>query len=83
MTAMQAPTLAEALASLFGKSENGQGSTNQPETSEGSQELTETELITLANEAFDNAQAAMQSGNWARYGEYLTQLEQYLNMLAE
>lgn len=30
------PTLAEALASLFGKSENGQGSTNQPETSEGS-----------------------------------------------
>ena len=56
---------------------------DQPETSEGSQELTETELITLANEAFDNAQAAMQSGNWARYGEYLTQLEQYLNMLAE
>ncbi len=77
------PTLAEALASLFGKSENGQGSTNQPETNEGSQELTKTELITLANEAFDNAQAAMQSGNWARYGEYLTQLEQYLNMLAE
>lgn len=78
------PTLAEALASLFGKSDNQQpGAAEQPGTTGGSGELSDTELITLANEAFDNAQAAMQSGNWAKYGEYLTQLETYLNMLAQ
>ena len=76
------PTLAEALASLFGKSENGQGSTNRT----GNKRRIAGAYRDRAYNPrkcvrFDNAQAAMQSGNWARYGEYLTQLEQYLNML--
>ncbi|MCI8631030.1 MAG: COG1615 family transporter [Firmicutes bacterium] len=78
------PTLAEALASLFGKSDNQQqGPGVTPGTTDEPHELTQAELINLANEAFDNAQAAMQNGNWAKYGEYLTQLETYLNMLAQ
>ena len=43
----------------------------------GSQE----ELIQKANEAFDKAVAAQQSGDWAAYGDYLKELQQYLNAL--
>ena len=75
-------TLAEALASLFGQNGSA-GGIQTPTSSDDPSQLTKTELITKANEAFDNAQAAMQSGNWSKYGEYLDQLESYLNQLAE
>lgn len=76
-------TLTEALASLFGVSDGNGEQTVTPGPSDNTDELTNAELITLANEAFNNAQSAMQNGNWAKYGEYLDQLEMYLNMLAE
>ncbi len=50
--------------------------------SEGSQ-LTQSQLIDKAVEAFENAQEAQQSGDWASYGEYLAELEDYLTQLAE
>ena len=75
-------TLAEALVSLFGKNESGDGISSST-SSESSSQLTKSELITKANEAFSNAQSAMQSGNWSKYGEYLNQLESYLKQLAE
>ena len=44
--------------------------------------MTQAELIAKAQEAFNKAQEAQQQGNWAAYGTYLEQLEDYLNQLA-
>lgn len=79
-------TLAEALNSIFGEGSVGDGSENeeqQTDQNQESKELSQTEIITLAQEAFTNAQQAQQSGDWAKYGEYLRELEKYLNMLSE
>lgn len=76
-------TLADALNSLFGEgsAEESEGS-EEGETSGGSDaELSQSEIIAKAQEAFDNAQQAQQDGDWAKYGEYLIELEKYLNML--
>lgn len=82
------PTLAEALNSLFGEgsaeespgSESGGGEAASGTSDES---LSQTELVTKAQEAFDNAQQAQQDGDWAKYGEYLNELDKYLNMLSE
>ena len=80
------PTLAEALNSLFGEgsAEESPGS-NKGQASSGASEasLSQTEIVTKAQEAFDNAQKAQQDGDWAKYGEYLNELDKYLNMLSE
>lgn len=78
-------TLAECLVSLFGDAaeegvENPVGG-DQPGVGNGT-ELTQTELIQKAVTAYDNAQAAMQQGDWAAYGRYLDELESALNQLA-
>ena len=39
------------------------------------------ELIQKANEAYENAVNAQKSGNWKKYGDYLDELEKYLNQL--
>ena len=75
------PTLAAALDSLFG---TGTGTVTEtpgqtPPPSTGT--LTKEELIRLANEAFENATAAQQSGDWSSYGQYLNQLKSYLTQL--
>ena len=44
--------------------------------------MTQTELIQKAVEAFENAESAQKDGDWAAYGEYLDELEKYLNQLA-
>lgn len=78
-------TLQQALISLFGDAGSESGGKNpaepQPEQDEG-RDLSQSELITLANEAYDNAIKAQQNGNWAAYGTYLEQLESYLEQLA-
>ena len=90
-------TLAEALDSMFGKGasavldgtgaepdyEIGQetyqpGQDSRPEETEG---MSFEEIAALAQEAYDQAQAAAQAGDWAAYGEYLYQLGQYLGQL--
>lgn len=85
-------TLGEALRTLFGneigeldhvgevdapQGETGEESQGETAVISGSQE----ELIQKANEAFNNAVSAQQSGDWASYGDYLKQLERYLNAL--
>jgi len=79
-------TLAEALNSLFGEgsAQESPGSADAEEK-EGTadKELSQAEIIAKAQEAFDKAQEAQQSGNWAKYGEYLNELDNYLNMLSE
>lgn len=81
------PTLAEALNSLFGEgsAEESPGSGKEGEASSGGSKeaLSQTEIVTKAQEAFDNAQKAQQNGDWAKYGEYLNELDKYLNMLSE
>ena len=83
-------TLAEALNSLFGEgsaqespgSEEASGNTDSS-AGESDSSLSQTEIITKAQEAFDNAQEAQKDGDWAKYGEYLNELDKYLNMLGE
>ena len=89
-------TLGEALKTLFGKdigslvnvgevdapagepdAEGDEGSDGQGSAVTGSQE----ELIQKANDAFNNAVAAQKSGDWAAYGDYLDQLQRYLQAL--
>ena len=88
-------TLEECLVSLFGEeaadsidasdesvTQESSGDGGQTETGQPSEELSQTELIQNAVTAYDNAQAAVQSGDWAGYGRYMEELEQILNELA-
>ena len=45
--------------------------------------MSQTELIAAAQAAYDNAQKAVQKGDWAKYGKCMDELENYLNMLAQ
>ncbi|MDO4545861.1 MAG: UPF0182 family protein [Bacillota bacterium] len=81
-------TLAEALNSLFGEgsAEESPGSDDaaaSQEESGGTESLSQSELIQRAQEAFNNAQEAVQDGDWAKYGEYLAELQEYLNQLGD
>ena len=79
-------TLAEALNYLFGEgsAKESPGSDDADANKGGSDKtLSQTEIIKKAQEAFDNAQAAQQDGDWAEYGEYLKELDKYLNMLGK
>ena len=82
-------TLAECLVSLFGDEAAGGvdsagGSVVEDETvqTKPDGDLTQAELIQKAVDAFNNADAAMNSGDWAAYGKYLDELEDALNKLA-
>lgn len=82
-------TLAECLVSLFGEEAAGGvdsagGSVVEDETAQTKPDgdLTQAELIQKAVDAFNNADAAMKSGDWAAYGKYLDELEDALNKLA-
>ena len=66
------------------------GGTLEPETPEGGTEqpgtvVTDdvTELIRLANEAYESAQESQRAGDWAGYGQFMEQLQQYLQQLAQ
>ena len=78
-------TLAACLVSLFGDgAEEGVGTddpateTDKPDT----EVMSQSELIDKAVTAYANAQTAMQNGNWAEYGKYLSEMEDALNKLA-
>ena len=78
-------TLADALADLFGEDENG-GQSQSASASSGknnSGKSNTKELIQKANEAYENAVNAQKSGNWKKYGDYLDELEKYLNQLED
>ncbi|WP_209010502.1 UPF0182 family protein [Clostridium aminobutyricum] len=79
-------TLSEALDSLFGSNSTGteepQGGTIGDQTGSGtSGEMTNSDLIRLANEEFELAQNAQKNGDWAGYGEHITALQKYLQLL--
>lgn len=89
-----APTLAEALDSLFNMGDayvdqntssgsgsgEGTGSSGGGGTAElGSMSL--SKLAEKANEAYNNAVAAQKQGDWAGYGDYLDELQMYLERM--
>ena len=79
-------TLAECLVSLFGDgAEEGVGSGDVSTENETPDDgaLTQSELIQKAVKAYDNAQSALQSGDWSAYGKHLDELEEILAKLAE
>ena len=86
-------TLSDCIITLFGYDMNADTDVKPDDSSiidDGGDEedgtapetMTQAELIAKAQEAFNKAQEAMHQGNWAAYGTYLDQLEEYLNMLA-
>lgn len=78
-------TLEDALADLFGEDENGGQSQSASASSSrnNSGKSNTKELIQKANEAYENAVNAQKSGNWKKYGDYLDELEKYLNQLED
>src|SRR5665648_921611 len=74
-------TLVKALDSLFGSGDEntGGGSVDDPGSTDG---FKTDQLITLASEAFSKARVAQKNGDWAAYGEYMKQVQNYLNQLA-
>lgn len=77
-------TLTEALNSLFGEgsAKESPGSDSQEASKKADSALSQTELAVKAQEAFDKAQKAQQDGDWAKYGQYLDELEKYLGLMA-
>lgn len=87
-----APTLAEALDSLFNMGDAyvndntadgygpGSGSESGDSANIGSMSL--SQLAKKANEAYNNAVSAQKNGDWAGYGSYLNELQKYLNQMA-
>lgn len=77
-------TLGAALDSLFGSGDTnsggGTGSVPDPGSTDG---FDLEQLIQLVAEAFDNAQLAQKNGDWAAYGEYMKQMQNYLNQITQ
>lgn len=79
-------TLSEALDSLFGNNSTGtnegqNGVIGDQTGGSSTGEMTTDELIKLANEQFELAQNAQKNGDWAGYGEHITALQKYLQLL--
>lgn len=75
-------TLAEALNSMFGEGSANDNNTAASESSgESGGQMSQAEIITKAQEAFTNAEEAQKNGDWAKYGQYINELKNYLNML--
>lgn len=75
-------TLGEALESLFGEGTGASGTTSSAGNTGTSGGTTKADWIKEASDAYDNAQDALKSGDWAKYGEYMEDLENALNKLS-
>ena len=75
-------TLDLALSKIFGQmdvEEDNNGVVDDVDTDITDQSM--EQLILKANELFNNAREASQNGDWAKYGEYINELEQILAQL--
>jgi uncharacterized membrane protein (UPF0182 family) len=81
------PSLGQALDAMFGAGSgsplNGEAPQpgEDPSDTPGGEILDTDALIRRAVEAYNNAISAQQRGDWASYGRYLRELEDYLNRL--
>jgi len=71
-------TLDQALSKIFGAPATPDGAT-PPDA--GARDLSREELIRSARDHYERAQSALQSGNWALYGEEMKKLEEALDEL--
>ncbi len=69
-------TLGEALNALF-----GDGASNEEEKLTQAGEETQADIIKNISEAYENAVEAQKNGDWAKYGEYMKELEAGLKKL--
>lgn len=82
-------TLADCLISLFGtkaqKGVSGSETTtpSQPSGEDSAANMSARQLAELVQEYFTKAQNAQKNGDWAKYGEYLDKMEEYLNELTK
>ncbi|MDR2133214.1 MAG: UPF0182 family protein [Clostridiales Family XIII bacterium] len=74
-------TLSAALDSLFGQGASSEDGDRGGSTGAQIDVMTQDELITQANDAFERAEEAQRSGDWARYGRELQNLREYLTRL--
>lgn len=81
------PTLREALDDMFGENSGtivtGEKNSSNKEEVEADKTLTFDELVNKAYEAYEAAQSYLKSGNFAKYGEKMKELEKYLSELRE
>ncbi len=91
-TIVMEETLAEALTAIFGKGvpdTTPPGEMDETAPPDGMDEPPDgiggslEQLVELANELFEKAQQASRNGDWAKYGEYLAELEQVLNSMQQ
>ena len=77
-------TLGEALASLFGDDADASepGTSDSGSAGGDSGTKTQSDWIKQAADAYDDAQKALQSGDWAEYGKHMDKLEEALNQLS-
>ncbi len=82
-------TLADCLISLFGdKAQQGISGSETDKPSDTDSEnpvdnMSTRQLAQLVQDCFTKAQDAQKNGDWAKYGEYLDQMEEYLNRLTK
>ncbi len=76
-------TLGEALESLFGEGATSTSPSSgvKPGGKKDEDKISNKDLIDKANEAYSNAINAQKNGDWAKYGEYMDNLEDYLKKL--
>ncbi len=79
-------TLADCLISLFGsKAQNGVSGSETTQTgtegTDNTENMSVREIAELVQDYYSKAQTAQRNGDWAQYGEYLDQMEEYLNKL--
>jgi len=75
-------TLGEALASLFGDEADTSEPVDDGSGDEGEGTKTQSDWIDQASKAYEDAQKALQDGDWAEYGKQMEKLEEALNQLS-
>ena len=79
------PTLAEALESMFGEGSGVKSVVpgNNDKGDGDKKELSTSDYIKKAQDAYNDAQKKLKDGDWAGYGKDMSQLEDALNHLAK
>ena len=77
------PTLSAALESLFGTDDGSSSKKDDSDKDDNkdADSMTREELIQKAQEEYDAALEAQKAGDWAKYGEHLDNLGEYLEKL--
>lgn len=75
-------TLSEALKSLFGDDSPADKPEENTDENVDEETMTQSDWIKKATTAYDKAQEALKTGDWAKYGQYMDELEAALKKIA-